>query len=198
MTDDQTIAVYNARADDYAATFDADRPAPELTRFISALPPGASVLDLGCGTGGATAHMVDAGLMVTGMDASEKMLEHARAKSTATFRQAVFSDLDEIETYDGIWANFSLLHAARTDFPIHLSAIHAALKPNGIFHIGMKTGTGQARDKINRSYTYYAQEDLETLLKAAHMTPFHTETGAGKGLAGSVEPWVIMLSRKDR
>jgi len=101
-----------------------------------------------------------------------------------------------VEIYHGIWANFSLLHAKRSDLPGHLDAITTALKPNGLFHIGMKTGTGAKRDGIDRFYTYYEEEELVRYLKEAGLDVFQRSTGAEKGLAGTLDPWVIMLARK--
>jgi trans-aconitate methyltransferase len=50
-------------------------------RFIAALPKGAAVLDLGCGSGAPVAlHMVEAGLRVTGVDASPKLVSLCRAR----------------------------------------------------------------------------------------------------------------------
>jgi ubiquinone/menaquinone biosynthesis C-methylase UbiE len=44
-------------------------------RFVDALPPGACVLDLGCGSGYPVAqYMVDRGLRVTGVDSSPTMI----------------------------------------------------------------------------------------------------------------------------
>ena len=54
----------------------------------------------------------------------------------------------------------SLLHARPEDFPAHLRAIHRALVPGGIFHIGMKLGEGTRRDRLDRYYAYYSQDDL--------------------------------------
>lgn len=196
MNDALTISVYDQKADEYAASFDNDKPGSELKRFMDHLPKGANVLDLGCGTGNASAHMVDEGLKVLGTDASEKMLEHARQKSNATFKQALFDDLTEVAAFDGIWANFSLLHAPRKDMPRYLKAIHTALKSNGIFHIGMKTGKGEVRDGIDRMYTFYTEAELSHLLTETGFEQLHAKTGAGKGLAGTIDPWVVILSRK--
>ncbi|RLV48332.1 class I SAM-dependent methyltransferase [Nocardioides mangrovicus] len=46
-------------------------------------PPPASVLDLGCGTGSLAVLLAERGHTVTGLDASPRMLEHARAKAAA-------------------------------------------------------------------------------------------------------------------
>ena len=196
MTDKRTLDVYKERATEYAAQFEADKPGRYLRQFMDAVPKAGSVLDLGCGTGGACAHMEAAGFAVTGMDASREMLTIARSKSDANFIEASFEDLNAEAEFDGIWANFSLLHAERSDMPHHLAAIYTALKPNGVFHLGLKTGSGSARDKIDRFYTYYETDELQKLLETAGFSDFQIDEGEEAGLAGNVEPFVIILCKK--
>ncbi|MEO1734255.1 MAG: class I SAM-dependent methyltransferase, partial [Pseudomonadota bacterium] len=118
MTDQETIAVYDAKADDYAAMADDySRTDPILAAFIADCPPGGRVLDLGCGTGAAAATMASAGLTVDALDASEEMVRRAAALPGVTAHQATFDDVTGEGIYDGIWANFSLLHAPRADMP---------------------------------------------------------------------------------
>ena len=74
--------------------------------------------------------------------------------------QSSFSDLREQGVYDGVWANFSFLHEPRSEFPGHLSRIAAALKPEGILHLAMKTGSGESRDQLGRYYTFYSADEL--------------------------------------
>lgn len=88
MTDDPTrpiaIDAYDTMADAYAdrveeKPFNADLERP-ATRSL--LPPldGLSVLDAGCGPGVTTADLVDCGARVVGLDASSRMLAHARRR----------------------------------------------------------------------------------------------------------------------
>ncbi|RVT82280.1 class I SAM-dependent methyltransferase [Rhodobacteraceae bacterium CCMM004] len=192
MSDPETLAVYGAQADAYATLEKADGPDADLTAFIAALPEGGRVLDLGCGTGSAAGHMAAVGLRVEAWDATPEMVARAAARDGVTVRLARFEDLSAQGLYDGIWANFSLLHAPRDALPGHLSAIRAALRPGGLFHIGMKTGEGTARDALGRLYTFVTVEELAALLTAAGMTPMTRRTGRGPGLAGTSDPFVIM------
>ena len=192
MSDQETIAVYTARATDYAK-FARGLPDADLTAFIKAVGKG-HVLDLGCGTGNSSAIMRDAGLSVTATDATPEMIRLARETYDIDAQLATFDDLTGTDLYDGIWANFSLLHAPKADMPRHLNAIREALKPGGIFHIGLKTGEGEKRDKIGRKYSYYQEDELHHLLKAAGLTPRTTRHGAEEGLDGTVAPFMIVLA----
>ncbi len=193
MADKQTIGVYDAKADDYARINKSDGPGRILSRFIGALPKGALVLDLGCGPGLDARPMLDAGLRVEAMDASPAMVELALSHGVNA-RLGAFSDLTAQDRYDGIWASFSLLHAPRADMPGHLSAIKRALKPGGLLQIAVKTGEGEARDKLGRFYTYYMPDELCALLDTTGLTPQEITKGRDTGLDGTPSDWVSVAA----
>ena len=195
MSDDQTIAAYDRSVDAYAEFFADEPPHPTLKRFVARMKPGGRVLDLGCGPANASAFMREGGFKVDPVDASAEMVKLANATFDIGARLAVFDDICGENLYDGIWANFSLLHATADQFPRHLSNLHRALIPGGIFHIAMKLGEGTERDKFARLYTYYSQTELETHLSAADFTIIETALGEDMGLAGNVEPWIALTCR---
>ncbi|WP_138934609.1 class I SAM-dependent DNA methyltransferase [Roseovarius arcticus] len=191
-SDAETLAVYSAKARDYAdLTVDLEGD-KHLAAFIQAVPTGARVLDLGCGPGRAAGQMAAKGLAVDATDAVAEMVAMAGARPGVTAWQATFDDISGDAIYDGIWANFSLLHAPRGDMPRHLAALRRALKPGGLFHIGVKTGTGEARDSIGRLYTFYSEDELRSLLSAAGLAPHASWTGRDIGLSGEASDWVVV------
>lgn len=196
MVDAKTIAFYDGAADKYANLTDTGTPDPRLLAFMALLPEGATVLDLGCGPARASVHMRDAGFHPDPIDASTGMVELANATHQIGARLLTFDQIDMVAAYDGVWANFSLLHAPRADLPRHLAAIATALRDGGIFHIAMKTGTGEARDKIDRQYTYVAVPELQELLEIAGFTVIGIDEGREKGCAGTLDPFVIMRAKK--
>lgn len=194
MTDHETIAVYDTRAGDYAKLEPSETPSDTLAAFIKALPDGARVLDLGCGPGSSARHMDRAGCVVDALDASAEMIELASSIDGVTARQASFDDISGAALYDGVWANFSLLHAARTDMPKHLAAIHTALKPGGLFHIAVKEGSGEGRDNLGRHYTYYTESGLTALLQTAGFSVGPYRRGRDKGLSGTDDNWISVTA----
>ena len=191
--DRETIGVYDRHAGDYARRF-ADEPNPQLEAFIAALPEGAAVLDLGCGPGHAAGRMAEVGFQVDATDASKAMVDAARARGVAA-RLARFSDPLDPNAYDGVWANFSLLHAPRHEMPGHLAGLHRALKPGGLLSLGLKTGTGEGRDGFGRFYTYYEEAELDRLLSTAGFRIGTRVTGRSTGLAGTKDPWIVVTAR---
>lgn len=139
--------------------------------------------------------MAAAGLVVEAWDPVPEMLDLARRFAGVTVRQAGFADLTALDSYDGIWANFSMLHMPRADWPDIISAIARALRPGGLFHIGTKLGTGEHRDAIGRMYTYVTEEELGDLLRAAGMQPEYTDHGRDAGLSGELADWIVVQAR---
>lgn len=196
MSDPETLAVYNTQADDYVAMMkDHAANDPLIHEFISACPPGGHVLDLGCGPGGYAVMMAGAGLTVDAMDAAEEMVKRVQSLPGIAARVGRFDDIDGTDLYDGIWASFSLLHAPRADFPRHLAALRRALKPGGVFFIGLKRGQGGERDTLGRHYEYYEREDLEPLLEQAGFAPRRHWTGHAAGLSGHIAGWIVIDAR---
>ena len=193
MTDAKTLAVYDAKIEDYLRLTQAP-PSKSLLAFIKAIPEGGRILDLGCGPGLAAAEMARHGFDVDALDGSAEMVAAASKHPGVTARQATFDDLPSQATYNGIYANFSLLHAKRADFKRHIQACHAALHPGGIFHLTMKLGTGEKRDALGRFYTYYTAQELKDILAQAGFTLTFQREGQEKGLAGDVEPFIMMTA----
>lgn len=198
MTDKETLEVYDARAEEYATSFCLDmEPDTQLQSFLEALAAGADVLDLGCGPGRSAAIMAGAGHRVLATDASAEMVRLAATRDGVTAQQATFDELGGEAVYDGIWANFSLLHADPDKLPGYVGTIAGMLRSEGIFHIGMKLGNGQHRDGIGRLYTYVTEDGLDQMLQDVGLRRFAIWKGQEKGLAGTLDPYVIMQARKD-
>lgn len=197
MTDKQTLSFYDKNVASYKLLVDKLPDLDSITQFTSRLSPGALVLDLGCGVGTAAAQMRDQGFQLFCVDGSPEMVKATNDAFSLNATTALFSDLDAISHYDGIWANFSLLHAAKADFPSYLYAIHAALKPGGLFFISLKTGQGEKRDQLGRYYAYYEEDELKEMLLQTGFAPEHTSRGALRGMAGDVEEWFGVLSWKN-
>lgn len=195
MSDPETIRVYDAKAEEYAELVrEIGEEDQTLAAFIADCPPGGRVLDLGCGPGGSAAVMAGAGLQVDATDASAEMVAMAARIDGVTAWQASFEEIDTVDHYDGIWANFSLLHADRAALPELLKSLRRALRDGGRFHIAVKEGDGAARDAIGRLYTYYRQDELEGLLSAAGFTVVGSASGTTRGMDGVMANWFALAA----
>ena len=132
-------AFWDNIAHDYAKNPVKDMVAYDQTmeRTRVYLEPDAQALELGCGTGSTALRLHDAVGHLTATDISSKMIGIARDKAwdqgvqNVTFRHADLGDDVGNGPYDAIMA-FNLLHLVE-DLPVALSAIHANLKPGGVF-----------------------------------------------------------------
>jgi 2-polyprenyl-3-methyl-5-hydroxy-6-metoxy-1,4-benzoquinol methylase len=195
VSDRETLAIYAAKADDYAALTDAHNAEnPQLADFVARLPAGGRILDWGCGTGASAQVMADLGYDVDATDATPEMVTLARARTGVTAWQADFDALDATSEYDGIWASFCLLHAPRPALGRHLAACHRALRPGGQIYVAMKIGTETARDGLGRLYTYVTVDELHGLLQEAGFTVVQTDKGSAPGLDGVDAPWVAVYA----
>ena len=195
MADKQTVTIYNQNIATYKKMVNKLPDIKPLNAFIDALQAGAYVLDWGSGPGYLAAEMRARGLRPLCVDASSKMVEAAQNDYQLDAKQAEFSHLNENQIYDGIWANFSLLHVERAAFFSHISAAATALVPSGVFYVSVKLGKGQERDELGRFYTYFNHDELEEILGQSGFEIVDKFTGKSKGMAGKLEEWVGLLAK---
>ncbi|MDQ2090747.1 class I SAM-dependent methyltransferase [Marimonas arenosa] len=195
MIDTKTISVYDARDEDYAKLNEKLYELPELEEFAVQLPAGGRVLDLGCGPGQYAGKLAAWGYEVDATDASAKMVARAASHSGVTAWQARFDELDVVGVYDGVWANFSLLHIRKAELPGVLARIRRAGKPGMTLHVAVKLGEGEGPDAIGRFYAYYGANELTGLLQEAGFSIVTRRFGEGAGLSGETAKHVSMLCR---
>ncbi|WP_299900497.1 class I SAM-dependent methyltransferase [uncultured Ruegeria sp.] len=193
MTDERTIKAYTNKVAEYLKIPLPPEQLEARQAFADAVGAGGYVLDLGSGPGSDSSFLMRKGLKVRALDATPAFVEHARVNGVDA-HLGTFDDVTETAEYDGIYASFSLLHAPRADFPRHLQSIHKALKPGGQLFLGMKLGTGEHRDDLDRYYTYYTESEIEDALKKAGFTIDCAVHGIGKGLAGSYDGYVLVFA----
>jgi 2-polyprenyl-3-methyl-5-hydroxy-6-metoxy-1,4-benzoquinol methylase len=125
---------YDEISDWFADTRRRDPGVPDVTAFARSLPPGARVLDLGCGTGvPITQCLIAEGCEVYAIDSSAKMIERFRAAfpgvpaACERIQDSTFFDT----TFDGIVAWGVLFHLDATDQEAAIARMARALKPGG-------------------------------------------------------------------
>lgn len=183
--DARTIAFYDAEAEAYAA---ASFEAKWLREFIAELPPGAHVLDLGCGAGADSAALAAAGFDVTSVDASAGLAAEAKRRWNVDVRLMAFSELDFVETFDGVWASASLHHARAEELPAILAAVRIALRDGGVFHATLKADPHDRRDRLGRFYSAMSEAALAQL--ASDWRDVRIDGGEGAGYEGDMSPWL--------
>ncbi len=129
--------------------FEIPRLRKAYERWISLLPPGGQVLDVGCGHGDPViAQLLAKGFRVTGSDLSPAMLRRAREQfPAAVFIERSATEIDFEGAFDGICSFSSILYLDPIDFLHALYRIHCALKPDGLlFLYGWERGADARGD----------------------------------------------------
>jgi SAM-dependent methyltransferase len=164
----------------HALAWDADRRAAAWTdkswveRFMSLLPAGAQVLDLGCGGGEPVAFaMAVHGFKVTGVDSSATMIALCRERMPdQRWVQADMRSLSLGQRFNGVLAWDSFFHLKPDDqramFPIF--AAHAASGAILMFNGGF--GLGEAIGSYRGDPLYHASLDAEEYESLLNETGF--------------------------
>ena len=132
-------------------------------RFISYLPEHSKVLDAGCGSGRDSLAFMEMGYSVDAFDASFEMVKFASRLTGILVKQHTFDQLQEVNTYDGIWCCASLLHVPRNNLVASMQKIAEALKNNGIWYVSFKYGENE-REKDGRHFTDLTENSLDELV----------------------------------
>ena len=164
MTDNHTLSYYNAHAQDFVqGTVGVDFHTTQ-DRFLAQLEKDASILDFGCGSGRDTKYFLERGLAVEATDGSAELCKLASEYTGIKVKQMLFSELDAVEKYDGIWACASILHLAWADLVAVMQKMVRAVKAGGVIYTSFKYGqfTGE---RNGRFFTDLDEKGLARLLK---------------------------------
>jgi len=194
--DEATLQFYRGHAEAYAGREITSRKA-RLSAFLALLPKGARILELGCGAGGDTAEILAQGFDVRATDGSPEMAAVASKRLGRPVETLLFHELDEVEAYDGVWANACLLHVPRDQLAHVLSLIWRALKPDGAFFASYKEGEAGGRDALDRYYNYPSQDWLRsTYAQAGDWDALSMERGEVKGFDDKMAEMLFVVARK--
>jgi 2-polyprenyl-3-methyl-5-hydroxy-6-metoxy-1,4-benzoquinol methylase len=159
-----SAAYYDANAEEYsAATLQIDMNAIR-SRFLSSVPPGALILDAGCGSGRDTVAFLRRGYSVTGFDASAKMAECASKYTGQKCAVLRFQDMTFDREFDAVWSCAALLHVPKAEMSDVLGRIVRALKPGGVAYFSFIEGDDERTSSDGRFYNSYTTELLRDLL----------------------------------
>jgi ubiquinone/menaquinone biosynthesis C-methylase UbiE len=159
---------YDAIAERYAA-WTGEALTGVRERYVALLqeqiPPGAAVLDLGCGTGVPVARALAAQYRVTGVDGSARSIDLARRNvPNATFLQA---DMTQVEFPPGSFAavisSYAIIHVPREEHDALLQRVASWLQPGGflVATMGAMESEGMEEDWLGAPM-YWSHFDAET------------------------------------
>jgi SAM-dependent methyltransferase len=130
---------YDAIAAEYAVAGGNDKRDRWVAGLARWLPPGAHVLDLGCGPGREAATLSARGVAVTGVDFSAASV--ALAGRRAPGAEFVCADMSRLRLppgrFDAVLAFYSLIHLPRREQAPLIERIRGWLRPGGVFLVNV-------------------------------------------------------------
>lgn len=147
--------------------------------FEKELSKGATILDLGAGTGRTYAYFSEKGYSYIGLDFSSKMKDEA-FKIHGKFPYIVddmvnVKSLFDSNSVDAVFAVYSLFHLPKDDFRKVLSDVYEILKANGVIVLSYQLGTGEGftdepylgeKGKKMLYMSYQTNKEMESFLSS--------------------------------
>ena len=183
---ENTLKYYAKNTEEFiASTLEADMSKTQ-EKFLSLLPKGAHILDLGCGSGRDSLCFLQKGFQVTAVDGSEELAKFA---SELIGQEVIVSDFKDLvlptASFDAIWASASLLHVHSEALPGILAKVIDLAKPGAIFYMSFKYGDYEGE----RGGRYY------TDLNEARFADLMQKSGRSLEI---IEQWVAKDVRPDK
>ncbi|MFQ2156295.1 class I SAM-dependent methyltransferase [Aeromonas hydrophila] len=125
------------------ATPSADPWSAARQSFLALLPPGAHLLEAGCGEGDDLYFFRQQGLVVTAFDARLAQARVASRRSGQPVRVCRVEQLRSVVPYDGIWARGALPAIAPDELSDALAHLAGLLKPTGPLYCAFPHPSGQ-------------------------------------------------------
>jgi 2-polyprenyl-3-methyl-5-hydroxy-6-metoxy-1,4-benzoquinol methylase len=163
-----TLNYYDSNAKSYFENTMQGNFQENYDRFLNKIPKGAFILDFGCGSGRDSKYFLENGYEVEAIDGSIEMCKLASEYIGQDVKCMKFEELNEEDTYDGIWACSSILHVTKEELPKILEKMINALKQDGIIYTSFKKGKGY-EIKEGKYYNFLTKEELESILEKLEM-----------------------------
>ena len=163
MDINKTLTYYNTNAHRFTSdTLDVEFSTIQDS-FLALLPPGSLILDFGCGSGRDSRYFLQKGYRVEACDGSEEMVKAATRNAGIPVKKMLFSELNEENHYDGLFACASILHVPSKDLPDIFTRMKKAVKKGGILYVSFKYGTFEGI-RNGRYFTDLTEESLHAIL----------------------------------
>ena len=195
-----TIAEYQLTAASFReGTWNHD-VSQNMEALVAAMPrnPG-KILDLGCGPGRDLVAFAKQGHEAIGLDATPAFVQMAKQVSGCEVWQQSFLSLDlPPDTFDGIFANASLIHVPRRDMVRVLQDLHRALVPGGAIVMSVCRGDAEGYSPRPTGYRYTAGWEYETLAPCLEEAGFEIVKHYYRppGLPRSQQGWLAIVGCK--
>jgi SAM-dependent methyltransferase len=158
--DRKTLAAYETGAAGFARDWHDQPPPVDLQALVRRFFRAAGrTADIGCGSGREVAFLASNGFDAVGYDASDALLEQARARyPKLEFKAASLPELAGLpdSSFDNVLCETVIMHLPRGQIAPAVRRLMAVLKPNGILYLSWRVTDGaDLRDPAGRLYTAF-------------------------------------------
>ena len=159
----KTLEYYNQCAKDYnelTLNIEFEHKREMLLKYLKSK---AHILDLGCGSGRDSKAFLQKGYQVTAVDGSQELCKIASENIGQEVICQLFHELEETNTYDGVWACASLLHLPTDELKKVIQKVEQSLKKGGYFYASFKYGEFEG-ERDGRYFNDFTEESFKNLL----------------------------------
>jgi SAM-dependent methyltransferase len=163
-------------------------------KFVMLLPPKARVVDAGCGSGRDALAFAQMGYAVDAFDGSAELTKLATELLRVPVQHLRFSEFNQPESYDGVWACSSLVHLNDNELIEALAQLAGSLKPNGVLYTNFKVGSKAYVDIQGRYNNPKDEKAAVSLLEALQLTI--VECWRTPHVLDPTQQWVNILAKR--
>ena len=173
-------------------------PSERLVKAVELLGHSGEALDLGCGAGRDTRHLLACGFQVTAVDREAASLAMLANLQTARLHcvQSSFENFT-FARYDLVNARFALPFMPAEHFSTVFDHIKTSLKPDGIF-VGQFFGVHDTWNAPENNMTFFTRAEALARLENLEVVEFEEEDHDGKTAEGTPKHWHVyhIIARK--
>jgi SAM-dependent methyltransferase len=202
---DTTIKYYTTHVKDLVRRYESADVKDLHTLLTDSFPPGARLLELGCGSGRDAAFMLENGFDITASDGIQEMVDAAGACHPALAGRLRCIRLPEdltpaLGVFDGVYAVATLMHLTRPDIQEVFSRIHRILVPDGRLFFSVPLHRDDVAtdefDAKGRRFTALTHAEWTGLCRRAGFDIL-TSTPTSDGLGRKTFAWLNCLADRD-
>jgi SAM-dependent methyltransferase len=160
---ERTVRWYDRHAEEYAEWTRQIDLSGLRGRFLSLVPEGERVLDVGCGAGRDLKRFSEEGWEAVGIDPSGEMARRAANYAGTVVHERRAQEFEPDGQFGGIWACASLLHVPREELPAVFRRLAGWLCLEGVLYASFRAGEGQ--DQEARFFNGVGREEVVDLTR---------------------------------
>ncbi len=141
-------------------------PSPVLTPLAECLQPGASIFDIGCGSGRDLLWFKQRGFNITGLEQSPGLAALARNHAGCRVIEDDYLTFDFTSIQvDAVALIGALVHQPREAVPQIVTSICRCLNPGGYLLITQKESSGEMTRPDVRTFTLWSKDEAESVYR---------------------------------